>query len=1456
MPKIQNNFVRGIIDKDNDSRLVDGSSLIDAENFIVTTTEGSNRGVGKNVPGNIKRSNYVTQFGVVGGKTIGKGINTSNNKIYNFICGDENDYVIEFDTVNKTSELVLQYTSGGVLNFSKTKRITNVDIIVKDNNDDVFLAWSGDENPPRIVNIEKAKTWSINGFSEDEISLMKPSPIFAPSINLTTSVDGESNNFIKDKFICFAYRYKYFGDFYSAPSSWSRIAFEPNQFELDYQTYENKGMLNLSNAVEISFNTGSREAIAVELLFRESDSTFGYVIDSFNKEKEGWGNNTTQVFEFSKSKIFKNLPEDQVLRSFDNVPLNAVAQAVIGNRLSYANYDEGYDIDVNVDFDVELVSTVPFENTIESDTINFVDVVDYSNVVDFEQGIVDGGSAPVDQMNYLTNELAIDLLGGFSADLIIEITPKAGYSATPYNVYVKEGATTLTSSLGLTGNGTINYSTTINRNIKIYVTSDDGIIYDCKLNYNINDIPDLSRYDYFAYHQLSYLKSGGFGATLVGDTIINSISTFDMSGFSFTSGNQIRINLELQSSLESETKPSVTFFYNLTDSYSDLADFITNSNFKDTLEGAFSLNFKNNEISNSGSIVSYTDFAVSNVGNILSIKNPIVLYNVTEPSTIVDNKYEFFLITSSELLSVTNSSFTSLHSNRDDEFGLIYLDEKGRKSTILTSNNNTVHIPAENSIFVNKPKITLNSPPPSWARYYKFAIKQPKKQYETIYANQVYKDGIYRWIRLVGENKSKVKEGDLLTVKVDYSGPLEYLVKAKVLEISTQDKNFIEGNLISNGEELVESSGLYMKIKQGNFDLNIDEDSFQTFEGRGKRRYATRSFVTTEPLFGVYDGLTFIPIEVKAGSELRFYVNIKAYGSIAFDHTFEIIKIAEDDYASIQDWWVAEIQPLDGWSNFADDFLLDWQFGTDGKNFQVKPWRDGTSSRDIITTVTFDLNFAGGILVFETEPLEVLNTPFFETPETFTITDGEHEFVEHILNDCFDCFCFGNGVESSKIQDTLIGKHFSIDSNPNAVNEEGYKRIKRFADITYSGTFNGNTNFNKLNEFNLSLANFKDDIEKVYGPIMRMIGQDTNLEIYQEDKDSIVYYGKDLLFNADGTTNLSRIEDVLGQQKTYEGEFGISYHPDSLDDYGFNSYHTDVKRGVVLKKSNNGLFEISSQGMRNYFKKLFRNNTINHINGKYDQFHDYYILNIQYNDTEYVTWVYSDKDNGWLGRLKFNPEDMVRINNDFVSFKDGEIYIHNQELKDDLTGNYNTFYGVESPSTFDFNYSHDSSTRKNYENLSIEGTLPLEVILKTDLDNGYIHKEDFEKKEGVYYAYVRNKNDELDTSKLSFQGLGEPTIVGFTLNFGFDLDSVVSIGDKIMNQNLQLVGTVLSKGTQSLVLDTVNNIVSGDFVLASKPQSIENQSLLGYNMEVQCEFSSVEPQEFFAINSEVSKSFE
>jgi hypothetical protein len=1409
MAKLQNRFVKGIIDKDSDERMTANGTMIDAENFLVTTSEGSSQGVGKPTLGNIKISN----FNIVGAKTIGKGVDSTKENVYNIICGDLDDYIIETNLNTQISVVVLKYFTGGVLNFDKNKRITNVDIIPDPEGNGNLIAWSGDDNPPRIVNIERAKTYSPNGFSEQEISVIKAPPLFPVTLTPMTSTENNQANYLEDRFLSFCYRYKYEDGYFSALSTWSEYFFIPGVFNIDFETFENLGMLNTYNAVNISFNTGPRDVVGIEIIFKLSNENKPRIVEKFNKEEEGWGNNQTQTIEFNNSKVYNVLPESEYFRSFDNVPLQSVAQTIIGNRICYGNYLENYDLkdedgnDILIDYTLDLVT-----NNISQENLS----------VDTAAKLYTYGGVPI---------------------------------------IVTKGS------------------------IKI-----------------------------------------------------------DFDGISFIKDSSISIAFKLKTNVQNLEFKS-TFVYTLIDDYTDIADFFANSTFLIDLQNYTSY-FEAN-----GGVTFPTDYVAPYVveqgfdatllGDVITITFPVMKYEIDQspdPNTFI---YDYTYDDNTTAIFKNIAVARSLKSYRSYEICQIYRDAQGRKTTALTSENNTLFIPNENSITQNQIQVTIPSTqkPPTWATTYKFGIKVNKQSYETIPINIFFRQGIFAWIKIDGENKNKIKDGQILIVKSDANGPLTNVVKVKVLALENKENNFISGNSLL----IIEPAGLYAKIKVSNFQMQYGENEFVRYT-QDNAVYDDRPLCFLGDFTEIDDNGNKIDRVFTQGSTITFNFSSNYHNDPPFVN-FVKTYIAQRTYDNFKDFFDEQIQPngfvstnypdrvynvllqrgygvwtfsaptiigvvsaisnnqvtlssvnQNFWSvgrgvfnssghfigfiksvdfgnnnvvlssvdnlSVAENLIVEGDFGTLQRIINVDLDPDGFlylvvegtesgngSTRRGFLSATVDLRFVNGLYVFESIPIDSENEIFYETPEVYTITDGEHQFEDHILTKTFNCFCQGNGVESFQIRDAFNEKYLSIDFCPTAVSEDTYKQIRRFKDITYSGVFNSNTNINKLNEFNLSLANFKEDIESSYGPIYKLKGQDTNLEVYQEDKDSIVYYGKDMLFNADGTTNLSRIEEVLGQQKTFEGEYGISTHSDSFDDYGFNSYHTDVKRGVVIKKSNNGLFEISSQGMRAYFKTLFRNNVINHINGKYDQYNDFFVLNIQYNGNQFVTWVYSDKDNGWLGRLSFNPEDMVKVNNHFVSFKNGEVYLHNQEA------NYNTFYGVQSDSIFSFNFNESPSNRKSHKTIEIEGSIAPEVTLLTDLSNGYINSVDFQKKENVFYAYVRNSNNVIDTALInSCQGIGNCTLSGLTLSFGFDLENV-NVGDEIRNVSLQLVGIVQSKTANSLILNTANNIVSGAFVLCSKPQSIEVNDLLGYYMKVTCRFSTNTYKEIFAVNTTISKSF-
>ena len=61
------------------------------------------------------------------------------------------------------------------------------------------------------------------------------------------------------------------------------------------------------------------------------------------------------------------------------------------------------------------------------------------------------------------------------------------------------------------------------------------------------------------------------------------------------------------------------------------------------------------------------------------------------------------------------------------------MDDYARSSTALVSLDSSINVPASNSVLINKAQVNIrvSQKPPSWAKYYKFAIKPSKLNYDT-----------------------------------------------------------------------------------------------------------------------------------------------------------------------------------------------------------------------------------------------------------------------------------------------------------------------------------------------------------------------------------------------------------------------------------------------------------------------------------------------------------------------------------------------------------------------------------------------------------------------------------------------------------------------------------------------------------------------------------------------------
>ena len=144
----------------------------------------------------------------------------------------------------------------------------------------------------------------------------------------------------KNKFPRYSYRYKYIDGEYSTFAPFTNIIFEPKDFKYDVKECYNIGMENqISKTILTDYNINMpKDVVEIDLLYKESNSPVVYTIDTIRK------NNLIiqSSYEIKPSQIRAVLPENQLLRPWDNVPRNALAQEVTGNRIVYGNYLQNY----------------------------------------------------------------------------------------------------------------------------------------------------------------------------------------------------------------------------------------------------------------------------------------------------------------------------------------------------------------------------------------------------------------------------------------------------------------------------------------------------------------------------------------------------------------------------------------------------------------------------------------------------------------------------------------------------------------------------------------------------------------------------------------------------------------------------------------------------------------------------------------------------------------------------------------------------------------------------------------------------------------------------------------------------------------------------------------------------------------------------------------------------------
>ena len=183
----------------------------------------------------------------------------------------------------------------------------------------------------------------------------------------------------------------------------------------------------------------------------------------------------------------------------------------------------------------------------------------------------------------------------------------------------------------------------------------------------------------------------------------------------------------------------------------------------------------------------------------------------------------------------------------------------------------------------------------------------------------------------------------------------------------------------------------------------------------------------------------------------------------------------------------------------------------------------------------------------------------------------------------YNCFSFGNGLESNRIKDGFNEMFITNGVKVSTTIQETYKEEHRAHGLIYSGLYNSNSGLNDLNQF-IMAEKITKDLNPTYGSIQKLFSRDTDLVTFCEDKVLKVLANKDAVFNADGNPQLTANQNVLGQTVPFVGDYGISKNPESFASETYRAYFTDKQRGAVLRLSRDGLTPISKAGMHDWFR--------------------------------------------------------------------------------------------------------------------------------------------------------------------------------------------------------------------------------------------------------------------------------
>lgn len=1278
---------------EDDERLVKSVEMTNAINVRFSSEQDGDGNIVKNAYGNLPVSFKSGSALPAGDKqVIGAVENSESGEIFYFVWNSNDDHTI-YRYSTSSDEVQIVYRDS-VLAFSKFYHIRAS--IVRNLVGETLLYFTDANTPPKKINVTRALlglypasfTSGTDAEKLANIAIAKQPPMTPPTFAFSTNPSLKENNLYQSTFQ-FAAQYVYQDGERSAISPYSELAVAQNQF-LDGIISEEQKLEN--NTLTVYVPTSVADVKEILVLARNGNSGAFYEIGTLVNSPSV----ATQSISFDNTKLYSAVSQDEVNKTYDNVPQTAEALDIAGNRLMLGGYTEGYPnirTDVAVlpnyfpqssSYNINVTYPAPNEPTSELrrkaftiDTSNIPSIASEDSILNLVFSLNFGLISleiPGTYIQWVQKDKASQNDHDYAGLISSRSQPSGGgvnVKASPFSI-----SKSIHISSGTTKAQIINLiKESIVGNYSVVLDSD---ITDFDYASRIIEVDDLQGTTnsnkwmfFFGSGQISVVEgsSNPFPPSplnyITFQVTLSSAALTAKAGYNFnvaTILNNATSTIPAIALIKSlfTRGQSIGEAYPATNKLFNKIEFIDAPSV--TYQGDGNPYAQYDNITQSGGqFVPKYDGSV----NPYTGDNALSFFLDKTDDTEKGVSFQYNSLTYGDI-----NGYASFKAGATHSFGIVYYDQFNRNGGVQTIPNMHVNW-FDNRVFENNlygrtdSVLRVKHAAPSWAVkwspvYAKVNNITQKFQYSITSAFTAtnlqakpfagvssFEDITYISIRSL--------EGKSDSYRESFSANLEYVFekgdRLRIVQFGSNQRTTIDLEVLGlfDFTDDIDSNPI--------LDLTSDEDTFNT-TGRfiAVRSTNVVGFDNYSIISGTDNWRNECIVEVyrfnRPAQQQIFYEIGENFPVVNGVHVGQRTSVSPVDVEVATDG-----EGLIYYSNiivFKGDILTDG-FGNTLTVGNVYPEVNGLNNYVFYAQIT-----SGSFTPSTVYTMNLTNS----SDAVVQTSNGDVYYRPRLLK--VGDKAYANNFKFGFIEDYSVSDFFSSKSTsagrPHAVQPDASTVFRR-ASVTYSDPFVIDSKYLGLSSFNLSLANFYD-FEYLHGAIRQIVGDDDRMYVIQERKAGWAPIGRNIIESTDGVQSLSLSRNVIGVPNYYLGDYGINNNPESLAVDRGRIYFADIRSGKVVRISRDGISLISEQLMDAFFKENFRFISTNASNqkviGGIDRESDQYIIS-----TDLITNAELTVTNG-VSTFVYNAQ--TNLDGDAVvvdlEFDDDDLFTFSTELRE------------------------------------------------------------------------------------------------------------------------------------------------------------------------------------------------